>query len=288
MNLQERINNVILPSLVVKCDLFDEKLEKYGIYPNAEDSFIISGEFVKRSLSKISATEEREIALGSKMIGSYRDKGSVTSIVDGIIYKLQCDFILQNDNEVTNFCNFLDCLNKKYEINGTTVTFEPDVIAGTSTSRDNVNALLIDGLTELDCIIDDTEITMTTEGMKDIKIEDLASVRQRDFRLYIVDIKVPTKIVEELGTHLVIFENYFWQPNHDNATYISEKYVNCLYHQAVDGFQVYAPNLYNAIKRSTNKQSILEDMLCLGLDYKYDEKLEVINPDDILDNLIID
>ena len=100
--------------------------------------------------------------------------------------------------------------------------------------------------------------------------------------------EVPTKVVEELGTHLVIFENYFWQPNHDNATYISEKYVNCLYHQAVDGFQVYAPNLYNAIKRSTNKQSILEDMLCLGLDYKYDEKLEVINPDDILDNLIID
>ena len=55
MNLQERINNVVLPSLVVKCDLFDEKLEKYGIYPNAEDSFIISGEFVKRSLSKISS-----------------------------------------------------------------------------------------------------------------------------------------------------------------------------------------------------------------------------------------
>ena len=222
------------------------------------------------------------------MIGSYRDKGSVTSIVDGI-YKLQCDFILQDDNEVTNFCNFLDCLNKKYTINRTTVTFEPDVIAGTSTSRDNVNALLIDGLTELDCIIDDTEITMTTEELKDIKIEDLASIRQRDFRLYIANIsEVPTKVVEELGTHLVIFENYFWQPNHDNATYISEKYVNCLYHQAVDGFQVYAPNLYNAIKRSTNKQSILEDMLCLGLDYKYDEKLEVINPDDILDNLIID
>ena len=276
MNLQERINNVILPSLVVKCDLFDEKLEKYGIYPNAEDSFIISGEFVKRSLSKISATEEREIALGSKMIGSYRDKGSVTGIVDGI-YKLQCDFILQDDNEVNNFCNFLDCLNKKYEINGTTVTFEPDVIAGTSTSRDNVNALLIDGLTELDCIIDD------------IKIEDLASVRQRDFRLYIVDMsEVPTKVVEELGTHLVIFENYFWQPNHDNATYISEKYVNCLYHQAVDGFQIYAPNLFDAIKKSTNKQSILEDMLCLGLDFKYDEKLEEINPVDILDNLIID
>ena len=222
------------------------------------------------------------------MIGSYRDKGSVTGIVDGI-YKLQCDFILQDDNEVTNFCNFLDCLNKKYTINGTTVTFEPDVIAGTSTSRDNVNALLIDGLTELDCIIDDTEITISTEEMQDIKIEDLASVRQRDFRLYIVDMsEVPTKVVEELGTHLVIFENYFWQPNHDNATYISEKYVNCLYHQAVDGFQVYAPNLYNAIKRSTNKQSILEDMLCLGLDYKYDEKLEVINPDNILDNLIID
>lgn len=288
MNLQERINNVILPSLVVKCDLFDEKLEKYGIYPNAEDSFIISGEFVKRSLSKISATEEREIALGSKMIGSYRDKGSITGIVDGI-YKLQCDFILQDDTEVTNFCNFLDCLNKKYTINGTTVTFEPDVIAGTSTGRDNVNALLIDGLTELDCIIDDTEITMTTEELKDIKIEDLASVRQRDFRLYIVDMsEVQTKVVEELGTNLVIFENYFWQPNHDNATYISEKYVNCLYHQAVDGFQVYAPNLYNAIKRSTNKQSILEDMLCLGLDFKYDEKLEIINPDDILDNLIID
>lgn len=288
MNLQERINNVVLPSLVVKCDLFDEKLEKYGIYPNAEDSFIISGEFVKRSLSKISATEEREIALGSKMIGSYRDKGSVTGIVDGI-YKLQCDFILQDDTEVTNFCNFLDCLNKKYKINKTTVTFEPDVIAGTSTSRDNVNALLIDGLTELDCIIDDTEITMTTEELKDIKIEDLASVRQRDFRLYIVDMsEVTTKVVEELGTNLVIFENYFWQPNHDNATYISEKYVNCLYHQAVDGFQVYAPNLYNAIKKSTNKQSILEDMLCLGLDFKYDEKLEEINPDDILDNLIID
>lgn len=288
MNLQERINNVILPSLVVKCDLFDEKLEKYGIYPNAEDSFIISGEFVKRSLSKISATEEREIALGSKMIGSYRDKGSVTGIVDGI-YKLQCDFILQDDSEVTNFCNFLDCLNKKYKINGTIVTFEPDVIAGTSTSRDNVNALLIDGLTELDCIIDDTEITMSTEELKDIKIEDLASVRQRDFRLYIVDnSEVPTKVVEELGTHLVIFENYFWQPMHDNTTYISEKYVNCLYHQAVDGFQVYAPNLYDAIKRSTNKQSILEDMICLGLDFKYDEKLEEINPDDILDNLIVD
>ena len=288
MNLQERINNVVLPSLVVKCDLFDEKLEKYGIYPNAEDSFIISGEFVGRSLSKISDTEEREIALGSKMIGSYRDKGSVTGIVDGI-YKLQCDFILQDDTEVANFCNFLDCLNKKYKIDGTTVTFEPDVIAGTSTSRDNVNALLIDGLTELDCIINDTEITMTTEELKDIKIEDLASVRQRDFRLYIVDMsEVPTKVVEELGNHLVIFENYFWQPNHDNATYISEKYVNCLYHQAVDGFQVYAPNLYDAIKRSTNKQSILEDMLCLGLDFKYDEKLEEINPDDILDNLIID
>jgi len=246
MNLQERINNVILPSLVVKCDLFDEKLEKYGIYPNAEDSFIISGEFVGRSLSKISDTEEREIALGSKMIGSYRDKGSVTGIVDGI-YKLQCDF------------------------------------------RDNVNALLIDGLTELDCIIDDTKIIMSTEELKDIKIEDLASVRQRDFRLYIVDMsEVPTKVVEELGTHLVIFENYFWQPNHDNATYISEKYVNCLYDQAVDGFQIYAPNLYDAIKKSTNKQSILEDMLCLGLDFKYDEKLEEINPDDILDNLIID
>ena len=288
MNLQERINNVVLPSLVVKCDLFDEKLEKYGIYPNAEESFIISGEFVKRSLSKISANEEREIALGSKMIGSYRDKGSVTGIVDGI-YKLQCDFILQDDTEVTNFCNFLDCLNKKYKINKTTVTFEPDVIAGTSTSRDNVNALLIDGLTELDCIIDDTEITMSTEELKDIKIEDLASVRQRDFRLYIVDMsEVTAKVVEELGTHLVIFENYFWQPNDDNATYISEKYVNCLYHQAVDGFQVYAPNLYNAIKKSTNKQSILEDMLCLGLDFKYDEKLEEINPDDILDNLIID
>ena len=216
------------------------------------------------------------------------NSGSVTSIVDGI-YKLQCDFILQDDNEVTNFCNFLDCLNKKYTINGTIVTFEPDVIAGTSTSRDNVNALLIDGLTELDCIIDDTEITMSTEELKDIKIEDLASVRQRDFRLYIVDnSEVQTKVVEELGTHLVIFENYFWQPNHDNATYISEKYVNCLYHQAVDGFQVYAPNLYNAIKKSTNKQSILEDMLCLGLDFKYDEKLEEINPDDILDNLIVD
>ena len=292
MNFQEKINKVILPSLVVKADLFDEKLERYGIYPNAEDSFIVTNGFVSRSVSRISELEERAISLGSKMIGSYRDKGSVTGIVQGD-YRLLCDFQLENLDEVNNFVNFLDELNKPCFIDKKNfiVTFEPDVVAGSSVLRDNVNALLIDGLTELDCIIENKEITMTCEELSSVKVENLAEIRKRDHRIYIVN-KNSRVVVEELGEHLVIFENYFWQPMHDNSEYIKAKKINCLYHQAVDGFQVYAPSLYKAIMNSSDKESILEDMLCLGMKFKYNSKSELIKPEDlalnILDNLIID
>lgn len=276
----ENINNVVIPSLVVKCDITGTEFEKYGIFPNAEDSFIISEEFVNRTESKITEIKTRNISLGSKMIGAYRDKGSITAIVEKE-YKLQVDFTCNDFDEVHNFCNFLDTLNKKYQIQGTTVTFEPDVIAGTSTSRDNVNALLIDGLMELDCILDDTTIEMTTEELADITIQDLSDVRNRDHRFYIIDKN--GNCVHDFGSHLVIFEYYFWQPMHDNTTYISKKTVNCLYSQAVDGFQIYAPSLYEAIQNSIDYSSIKEDMLCLGLSLDYDIKQEFISSDEYME-----
>lgn len=289
--LNEKINQVVIPSLVVKCDLWGVELEQYGIYPNAVDSFVVSEGFVRKSESLIDKekNEFRTASLGSKMIGSYRDKGSITGIIEPE-YQILCDMIFDKKEELDNFCNFLKTIRTEYKVcsnkSGTKwkVAFEPDVIAGTSTSRDNVNALLIDGLMELDCIIENKEVSMSLEELSTITIESLAETRKRDWELYIID-KATGEKVHSFGEHLVIFEYYFWQPMHDNCKYISEKQISCLYHQAVDGFQIYMPSVYEAIQNSVDINSVKEDMLCLGIKFSLDQNLIKESQEDITKEL---
>ena len=49
MTLTDKLNQVVIPSLVVKCDLWGVELEQYGIYPNAVDSFVVSNGFINKS-----------------------------------------------------------------------------------------------------------------------------------------------------------------------------------------------------------------------------------------------
>ena len=290
--LVEKINQVVIPSLVVKCDLWGVELEQYVIYPNAVDSFVVSSGFIRKSESLVNkeTMEYRTASLGSKMIGSYRDKGSITGIVEDK-YMIMCAMVFDKETERDNFCNFLKTIKTEHYVytnksgDKWQVAFEPDVIAGTSTSRDNVNALLIDGLMELDCIIENKEVSMSIEELSSVTIENLADIRKRDWELFIVE-KETMKKVHNFGEHLVIFEYFFWQPMHDNNSYISKKKINCLYHQSVDGFQIYMPSVYEAIQNSVDYNSVKEDMLCLGVDFikdydpnKADELKAILKPE---------
>ena len=140
--LVEKINQVVIPSLVVKCDLWGVELEQYGIYPNAVDSFVVSSGFIRKSESLVNKEnmEYRTASLGSKMIGSYRDKGSITGIVEDK-YMIMCAMVFDKETERDNFCNFLKTIKTEHYVYANKsgdkwqVAFEPDVIAGTSTSR---------------------------------------------------------------------------------------------------------------------------------------------------------
>lgn len=285
--LNDKLNQVVIPSLVVKCDLWGVELEQYGIYPNAVDSFVVSSGFINKSETLVDNenNELRVASLGSKMIGSYRDKGSITGIIEDR-YTIMCAMVFEVESEKDNFTKFLRSIRTKHQVFGNKagdkwqVCFEPDVIAGTSCSRDNVNALLIDGLMELDCIIEDKEVSLSVEEIAKLKIEDLAETRKRDWELFIIDNETGEK-VHSFGEHLVIFEYFFWQPMHDNNSYISKKKINCLYHQSVDGFQIYMPSVYEAIQNSVDYNSVKEDMLCLGVDFFKDYQADRFSKEEI-------
>lgn len=258
------VNDVIINSMVAKIDVVDNSLLKYGIYPNQDDSFIIGQEFSDRSATYFNH-EIWKVGFGDKMIGAYRDKGSCTAIIQAP-YQCRCDFYVADMEEANNLAMALEEMGKNViRISKDKVTFEIDVIAGTSTSRDNVNALLIDSFIELDSILDGTISHIDLNTLKELSLEDLAEVRERDHHVYIVDLEDSEKIVHDFGEQCVILESFFWQPHQSNRLKSKKKHINITYNQCLDGMEILFPELREVVEKSMDFKKIKEVLICLGM-----------------------
>ncbi|KYL05302.1 hypothetical protein [Fusobacterium necrophorum] len=261
--MKNYLNDVIVPAMVAKIDIVDNSFLEFGMYPNQDDSFIISQEFSDRSATNFNH-EIWKIGLGDKMIGAYRDKGSCTGIIKEN-YKVLCDFSVSDMEEANNLAVALEEMGKHvYRISKDFVTFEIDVIAGTSTGRDNVTALLLDSFLEFDGILDNTDVILDLETFQDLTLEDMAKVRNRDHRIYIVNDK--NKCIYDFGLQCIIIESFFWQPHQSNRLKAKKKHINICYNQALDGMEILFPELREVIENSIDYKRIKEVFLCLGME----------------------
>lgn len=271
-------NSAIRTAIVTKLDLgvnITKKQIEIGLHPNINDCFAITTEFSDKLKSTFTIplsfreqwgkdTVEISPICGSKMHGAYRDKGSVTSLMEDYIPFV--DYKFNNEIEMNNFIKFLDDIDKSYiEIGNNTLSFTVDVIANPSTGRDNVGALVLDSCLQLESILTDTDIELTLEEIEDINIVEYASMRNHNHRVYFKNV-LTGEVALECGNLPILLEDFFWQPKHDNRFYMKAKEIKAKYHQALDGMQALTPTLYDVIINTVNHESIKEDLVLLGME----------------------
>ena len=264
MNIRETMNKSVRPMLVAKIssDLIPDCFD--GWEPILNDCFLLSWE-AKENLAVYYQGEVVKPEEGSKFIGAYRDKGSISGVLSR--YLPFCYYKLENQEEVANFCELLTNLNKGYYVKEeeNTVVFQLDIIADVSIGRDNVTALLGQSCLDLKANIEGIDLGFTQEELDNLDIEELLDSRQWDHKVVIVD-SVTKSIVHDFGECAILLEDYFWQPSHDNSLVAGEKEISFSYHQMKDGMAVLTPTLYKTFMSSIDFMSLKEDMLLTGIE----------------------
>lgn len=277
--LNNKMLNGVLKSLfVAKINLpefLPEKLVKLELYPNTNDCFLVSQNTCDRMSAMFRRPGETELtrikpSCGSKMIGAFRDKGSITQVMDRFIpfVKYEC----KSELEVERLIKALEEMRGEdtfYIQDKNTLFFQIDVIANPSTGRDNVSALVLQSCIELEGIFEDTIKEFTLEEVVNMNVEEVIQRRKHQHEVVMFD-KETGKIVYSFGEVPILLEDYFWQPKHDNSMYCMEKEFSCTYSQFKDGLETLTPYLYKALQNSLDYQSIHEHCILLGMEFKED------------------
>jgi hypothetical protein len=262
--IREIMNKSVRPMLVAKIssDLIPNCFD--GWEPILNDCFLLSWE-AKENLAVYYQGEVVKPQEGSKFIGAYRDKGSISGVLSRFLPF--CYYRLNDKEEVANFCELLKNLNKGYYIKEeeNTVIFQLDVIADVSVGRDNVTSLLGQSCLDLKANIEGIDLGFTQEELDNLDVEELLNNRSWDHRVVIID-SVTKSIVYDFGECAILLEDYFWQPSHDNSLVAGEKEISFSYHQMKDGMAVLTPTLYKTFMASIDFTSLKEDMLLTGIE----------------------
>lgn len=262
--IREIMNKSVRPLIVAKIssDLIPDCFD--GWEPILNDCFLLSWE-AKENLAVYYQGEVVKPQEGSKFIGAYRDKGSISGILSR--YLPFCYYKLNNKEEVANFTQMLSNLNKGFYVkeDENIVVFQLDIIADVSVGRDNVTALLGQSCLDLKANIERINLGFTQEELDNLDIEELLDSREWDHRVVIID-SVTKSIVHDFGECAILLEDYFWQPSHDNSLVAGEKEISFSYHQMKDGMAVLTPTLYKTFMSSIDFISLKEDMLLTGIE----------------------
>lgn len=200
---------------------------------------------------------------GDKLIGSNRDKGSVTKVMDKFapVAKMKFDTV----EETKRFFEFMLQIGKQPTyVSDTEFHIFVDVLANPSTSRDNVGALALNSLMEWKAISEGTESILSPEEVLAIDLNELAKEYPCSFE--VVMINTQFEEVYSFGFVPMMIEDFFWQPQHGNEFVIKEKSVSLNYNQARDAIKVLAPTLAKVMVETADFKSVKEDMLLLGLE----------------------
>ena len=272
---QEMLNNVLKTLWVAKINLnedLSQELIDLELVPNTNDCFLISENTCTRMSAMFrrpGADEPTRIkpSCGSKFIGSFRDKGSITQVMKRYIpfVKYQCN----NEIECERLIKALQEMRGEdtfYVCSDNIVFFQIDIIANPSTGRDNVSALVLQSCIELEGIFEDTMKEFTLEEVVNMNVEEVIQRRKHQHEVVMFD-KETGKIVYSFGEVPILLEDYFWQPKHDNSLYCLSKNFSCTYSQFKDGVELLMPSLYKALTNSIDYSSIHEYCVLLGMEF---------------------
>ena len=139
---QQMLNNVLKTLFVAKINLNEDlpqELIDLELVPNTNDCFLISESTCSRMSAMFRRPGETELtrikpSCGSKMIGAFRDKGSITQVMDRFIpfVKYEC----KSELEVERLIKALEEMRGEdtfYIQDKNTLFFQIDVIANPST-----------------------------------------------------------------------------------------------------------------------------------------------------------
>lgn len=218
-------------------------------------------------LKEIKETRTQRISPieGDKFIGNNRDKGSVTKVMTEYVPYFKFKF--ENKEQYERFYTFV-CDLGKVIVNDNPKEFyfetQVDVVAHTSTARDNVSALVLNSLLEYEAIVEDKpEYQLSIQEALDIDVVEFADKYPCGFEVVLKDCF--EQEVYSFGKVPMMIEDFFWQPQHGNRFAIKEKEISLNYNQARDALKVLTPTLAEVVKKSANFNSIKEDMSLLGL-----------------------
>ncbi|MFR4518424.1 MAG: hypothetical protein ACLT40_00495 [Fusobacterium sp.] len=286
------LNKVMKTLWVAKIDLREflpQELIDLDMYPNVNDCFLLNVYAAEGMLSKFKLPKQDCLTYvmpgnGSKFIGSFRDKGSISRLLRRYIPMVE--YQVNSTEEASRLIEALKQMRGEDTWYSVTpygnVVFELDMIANPSTGRDNVAALVTQSCMEQKCILEGKEIKMSPSEVGAIDVKQLASSRQFDHRVVLYD-KHEDKVVYDFGKVAIMLEDFFWQPKHDNKLHSKITEVAFTYHQALDGIKVMIPSLDRAMKNSIDRKSIKEDLLLLEMSVNKISK-DVIEENDNEDN----
>lgn len=274
--LLNNLNAVSVSTFVAKVNLeilSREEIE-LGLYPNINDCFMISEDFSNRMEVNFRKPKETDFTSmkpieGDKLIGAFRDKGSVTGVMKRYIPVV--DFKVRTVKEGERLITALKEIrgeNTPYKFfeDRLIVSFPIDIIANPSTGRDNVSALMLQSAMELKAILEGIEVAVDNlEEVGRMNLEEILEEREQSHVVNMLDITTG-EIVYSFGEVPVLIEDFFWQPKHSNSIYCKEKYVSLNYHQAIDGMQILLSSLHKAMLNSLDYDRIKEHIMVLGLD----------------------
>lgn len=229
----------------------NKDLKEGGMHPVYNDGFIIS----RQCSDKFMLDDGSKPTIGSKLIGEFRDKGSITSY-SNIVAKVPLEFE-----------NFLTRLNFKFTKKENCILFVPDVVAGMSSERDNVLALVGHGISSLYANVKEKNIKIKKENLKE---ELIRMNKELNASLFMVK---DNKLLPIKG--ILMLEDFFWQPRHDNKNKFRIGNISFSYNQAVDGMSILMPGMYKDFMNSINKSKIQELKILGNLKIEEEKKSEI-------------
>lgn len=273
------LNSVLKKLFVAKINLPEElpqELVDLELYPNTNDCFMLSLETAQKMSVKYKQPKEDLVKVmqpvaGSKFIGAFRDKGSITGIMERYIPVV--NFKCENEIEVERLIKALKEMRGENTFvvkNNNSVIFPIDIIANPSTARDNVSALVLQSCMELDGILDDEIKEFELAEIVKMNVLEIANKDRYNQRVLMYD-TLTKSIVYDFGIVPILLEDFFWQPKHDNELYAKEKEFSCTYSQFKDGIEVMIPELYKVLMNSLDYERIHENALLLGMELVRDD-----------------
>lgn len=273
---QQMLNDVLKTLFVAKINLNEDlpqELINLDLVPNTNDCFLVSENTCNRMEVAFRKPKETDLSYiipscGSKFIGSFRDKGSITQVMKRFVpfVKYECN----NKLEADRLINALEEMRGEdvfYIQDNNIVLFQIDIIANPSTGRDNVSALVLQSCIELEGIFEDTTKEYTLEEIVNMNVEEVVSRRKHQHEVLMYDTE-ERRFVYSFGEVPILLEDFFWQPKHDNSLYCADKEFSCTYSQFKDGLQTLIPSLYKALQDSLDYENIHEHCILLGMQFQ--------------------